>query len=64
MKIYRHNHPRSTGETELAAHHDQQCEVLRELGDSERDPEVGPMYRVRFQDGYEADVFYGELYDA
>jgi hypothetical protein len=39
----------------------QNIEVLRELDDSERDPEVGRMFRVRFPDGYEADAFEEEV---
>lgn len=39
----------------------QECEVLRELTDGERDPEVGPMYRIRFADGQEIDVWPEEL---
>lgn len=39
----------------------QEIEVLRELGDDERDREVGRMFRVRFPDGHEADVFDEEL---
>jgi len=36
-------------------------EVLRELDDSERDPEVGRMFSVRFPDGHVASVFEEEL---
>lgn len=39
----------------------QQVTVLRRLGLDEADEEVGPMYRVRFQDGFEGDVFEDEL---
>lgn len=59
--VYRHPHPRSTGETDLAAHTGQWCEVLTELGDDERDEEVGRMFHVRFDDGFESDVFLHEL---
>lgn len=39
----------------------QACTVLYELGDDTRDPEVGPMWHVRFEDGTEADAFGWEL---
>lgn len=35
--------------------------VVRELGDDERDAEVGRMYTVRFSDGTELDTFADEL---
>lgn len=59
--IYEHRNPHGTGERDLAAHHGQTCTVVHELGDDARDPEVGPMWRVRFGDGYEADAFADEL---
>jgi len=39
----------------------QRCVVLRELTDQERDPEVGTMYRIRFNDGQEIDAWPEEL---
>lgn len=41
----------------------QEVEVLRELGDEDRDEEAGRMFRVRFQDGSEHDAFEEELED-
>lgn len=62
--IFKHHTPTHTAEADLAAHHDQECELVRELDDSERDPEVGPMFRVRFADGYEDDLHADELHPA
>ena len=39
----------------------QTVEIVRPLTPDEADEEVGPMFRVRFQDGIEADVFGDEL---
>jgi hypothetical protein len=58
---FHHHHPENTSETALAVHHGQSVEILRELGDDERDPEVGRMFRVRFADGFEEDVHGDEL---
>jgi hypothetical protein len=49
------------GYPEHVAHSGQTCEVVRELGDDERDPEVGPMYVVRFADGMELTACGDEL---
>ena len=35
--------------------------VIRQLGPDEVDEEIGRMYHVRFQDGFEGDVFEDEL---
>ncbi len=35
--------------------------VLRSLTDEERDPEVGCMYRIRFDDGTEIDAWPEEI---
>ena len=48
-------------EQPLDAHSGQTCRVLRALRRPEVDPEVGRMYRVRFADGFESDVFADEL---
>ncbi len=51
-----------TIEPDLIAHSGESCEVLRELVPGvERDVEVGPMFRVRFSDGFTADVFGEEI---
>lgn len=51
-----------TLEEDLTARSGQPCEVLRELvAGRERDVEVGPMFRVRFSDGFTADVFGEEI---
>jgi hypothetical protein len=40
----------------------ERVEIIRPLSETEADlAEVGPMYRVRFADGMEADVFADEL---
>lgn len=39
----------------------QQCTIVRELGDDERDPEVGRMFMARFSDGAELQVLAMEL---
>lgn len=47
---------------ELIAHDGQKVRVLRPLSTEEADLfDVGPMYKVRFEDGYETDVFGDEL---
>jgi hypothetical protein len=51
------NHP------ELTAHSGQECEIVRELGDDERDPEVGRMFIVRFADGVEGTANEEELHE-
>lgn len=48
----------TTSETELHKRTGEPVEVLHRI---EADVEVGPMYRVRFRDGFEADVFNEEL---
>jgi hypothetical protein len=46
---------------EYVEHSGQECEILSELGDDERDPEVGPMFAIRFADGVELVAHYDEL---
>lgn len=49
-------------EHELLAHSGQRCVVMRPLTEEEADiSDVGPMYRVRFEDGFEADAYDDEL---
>lgn len=49
-------------DSELNVRSGQTVEVLRPLTDKEADLlETGPMYRVRFPDGYERDAFEDEL---
>lgn len=43
------------------AHSGQTCTLVRELGDDERDPEVGRMFIARFADGVELTVNHDEL---
>lgn len=43
------------------AHSGQNCTIVRELGDDERDPEVGRMFIVRFADGDQLTVNENEL---
>jgi hypothetical protein len=44
-----------------AEHHGTTVTVLRRLTLDEADPEVGPMFRVRFSDGTESAAFGDEL---
>lgn len=39
----------------------QPVEIVRELTGDEVDVEAGPMFRIRFSDGLEADAFDDEL---
>jgi hypothetical protein len=49
-------------EADLIARSGKPVQILRELGDDDRDPEVGRMFRVQFiEDGYEANVFADEI---
>lgn len=45
----------------LTVHSGQSCIIVRELGDDERDPEVGRMFVVRFNDGTEGTANDEEL---
>jgi hypothetical protein len=49
------------GTEDLRERTGQTIEVVRELDDTERDAEAGRMFRVRFQDGFEADAFEEEV---
>ena len=54
-----------TNDTELKKYNNTNVEVIRPLTSKECDIEdVGNMYKVRFFDGYERDVFEDELFDA
>lgn len=47
---------------ELKVRDGQECVVVRALTEQEADlSETGPMYRVRFCDGFEADAFEDEI---
>ncbi|WIB65705.1 hypothetical protein [Curtobacterium sp. MCBD17_040] len=60
--LYKHPTPGNTSETDLDGRHGQRVHVIGPLDESEYDvEEVGPMFRVRFDDGHEADVFSDEL---
>lgn len=49
-------------DAELWHHTRQRVRVLHKISSSQVDEaDVGKMYRVRFQDGFEYDVFEGEL---
>ena len=39
------------------------CRIISELGDKERDAEVGTMYVIEFQDGEKIDAFFDEISD-
>lgn len=50
------------GDPIISRYSGQTCEVIRLLDCTEVDDEVGPMYRVRFADGYDGgDAFEDEL---
>jgi hypothetical protein len=57
------NYGQPDGYSELTAHSGQSCTIVRELGDDERDPEVGRMFIVRFEDGVEGTANEDELHD-
>jgi hypothetical protein len=44
-------------------HSGKECSVIRELTDSERDPEVGTMFRIKLETGEEIDCWPEELDD-
>ena len=47
----------------LKAHDMQPCVIVRPLTSREADLfETGPMYRIRFSDGFETDAFSDELF--
>lgn len=48
-------------EADLAYRDNQMVEIIRPLTLDEADAEVGPMFKVRFSDGFTADVFEDEL---
>ena len=49
-------------DSELNVRSGQEVEVIRELADNECDKaEVGNMFHIRFEDGYETDAFEDEL---
>lgn len=49
-------------DSELNERNGQEVKVIRELTDDECDKaEVGNMFRIRFEDGYETDAFKYEL---
>lgn len=50
-----------TQSAEFAHRSGQPVRILRELGDAERDPEVGRMFRIAFEDGITLDAFEDEL---
>ena len=50
------------GDSQLNARTGQTVEILRALTEQEADlDDVGPMFRIRFEDGYETDAFADEL---
>lgn len=60
--VFNHYNPINSGERELVAHNGQQATVVRPLTYEEAHPEdIGPMYRIWFDDGYESDVFVEEI---
>lgn len=54
----------NTTQSDLTKYNDTEVEILRALTDTEADIfDVGNMYCVRFNDGYETDAFEDELTD-
>lgn len=51
----------SFGDYETEDYNGQKVTVLGEVPDSEKDPEIGPMFYVRFDDGVETMAFEEEL---
>lgn len=52
----------NTTDTELTKYNGKEVEIIRPLTEDEADiGDVGNMYKVRFSDGYERDVFEDEL---
>lgn len=49
---------------EFASRIGQPFEVLGEVGDDRKDPEVGRMWRIRFPDGFETDAWPEEVEEA
>lgn len=53
------------GDSKLNERSGQLVEVVRPLTEEEADLfDVGPMYRIRFPDGFETDAFEDELVEA
>ena len=49
-------------DSDLCVRDGQKCAILRRLTKKEADMfEVGPMYKIRFLDGFETDAFEDEL---
>lgn len=62
MSIENGKYTFNTTETELLKYNGTEVEVIRPLTEDEADiTDVGNMYKVRFGDGYEGDVFGDEL---
>lgn len=56
------NYKFNTTDTELLKYNGTKVSVIRALTENECDIEdVGNMYKVKFEDGYERDVFEDEL---
>lgn len=50
------------GDSRLNERSGQNCVIVRHLTEDEADMfDVGPMYHIRFDDGYETDAFEDEL---
>lgn len=55
--------PFKTTQSDLLKYNGQSFEILRELeAGREIDFEVAPMFKVRFNDGYETDAFSDEIF--
>lgn len=51
-----------SNQTDLVKYNGQSFDVIRSLNAEEVDLEVAPMFKVRFQDGFETDAFMDEVY--
>lgn len=52
----------TTTQSDLQKYNGCECEVVRECPENEYDKfDVGPMFVIRFADGYETDAFEDEL---
>lgn len=51
----------TTTQSDLLKYNGYVVQVRKELGDNERDPEVGRMWNIRFPDGVMIDAFEDEL---
>lgn len=51
-----------TNQSDLVKYHNHPFVILRSLNEGEVDWEVAPMFRIRFEDGFETDAFVEEIF--